>query len=193
MKIQDFVTDEAGVISKRQVTLFNKTLKTLYQRDGEDVRFVFTSDDDYGVIDDDFLLANNIGDPQRHNGIVIIIQIPSNQVKIFTGKGLYLKYTDLFKEQYTESIILPKLIQKKYAKIVESWIYDHDGWAVLSTFQDIARTPWGPITIIFPVVFLPFMMYVLYSILHQIGHISSLFIVALLSYFTYIFYREGGF
>ncbi len=75
MKIQNFITDEVGVINEKEIALFNKTLKTLYERDGEDVRFIFISDDICWDSEEDFLLTNNIGDPQRHNGMVFILNI----------------------------------------------------------------------------------------------------------------------
>lgn len=193
MKIQNFITDEVGVINEKEIALFNKTLKTLYERDGEDVRFIFISDDICWDSEEDFLLTNNIGDPQRHNGMVFILNIKDNQVRVFAWKGLYLKYTDIFKHQYVENIIKPHLTNRKYKQIIETWIYDHNGSSILDNFQEIDRTKWNLLAILFPFIFIPFLAYTLFDILKQIGYTVSLFAVGLISYLAYVFYREDGF
>ena len=186
MKIQNFITDEVGVINEKEIALFNKTLKTLYERDGEDVRFIFISDDICWDSEEDFLLTNNIGDPQRHNGMVFILNIKDNQVRVFAWKGLYLKYTDIFKHQYVENIIKPHLTNRKYKQIIETWIYDHNGSSILDNFQEIDRTKWNLLAILFPFIFIPFLAYTLFDILKQIGYTVSLFAVGLISYLAYV-------
>lgn len=81
-EIQDFVTDEASVIKKRELTIFNKTLEALKKRDGEDVRFVFVSNNESYDQDEDFFAKNNIGDTQRHNGIIFLLNTKDNQIQI---------------------------------------------------------------------------------------------------------------
>jgi hypothetical protein len=84
---------------------------------------------------------NGIGQQDLNNGLLLIVSTEEKKLRIITGKGMEIKYSEMVCHEIVEKQLRPLLNQERYAEMIARWgeiVRDPEYRAVLQRKANLA-------------------------------------------------------
>ncbi len=124
-KLDRYINDFSSVLSNSESNTINEALAQHQRNTWEQVVVVLFPNRKWFELIDIWLKVfneNGIGEKTLNNGLLLIISTEERKIRIITGKGLELKYTEMICRDIVENHLRPKLDKDDYKNLLDAWV-----------------------------------------------------------------------
>ena len=124
-KLDRYINDFSSVLSNSESNTINEALAQHQRNTWEQVVVVLFPNRKWFELIDIWLKVfneNGIGEKTLNNGLLLIISTEERKIRIITGKGLELKYTEMVCRDIVENHLRPKLDKDDYKNLLDTWV-----------------------------------------------------------------------
>ena len=118
------VTDYAAILSPEQVESLSRLFATHEYNTTEQVLTVLIPHREWNELLDIGLKLfneNKIGQKDLNNWLLLIVSTEEKKLRIITGKGMEIKYSEMVCREIVEKYLRPLLNEGKYEEMVKKW------------------------------------------------------------------------
>ena len=133
------VTDYAAILSPEQVESLSRLFATHEYNTTEQVLTVLIPHREWNELLDIGLKLfneNKIGQKDLNNWLLLIVSTEEKKLRIITGKGMEIKYSEMVCREIVEKYLRPLLNEGKYEEMVKKWGEIIQEWKFI-------RSQWG--------------------------------------------------
>ncbi len=123
-KLEKYINDFSWVLDQEKSHLMNDLFAEHEKKTGEQVVVVLFPHREWNELLEIGLKVfneNGIGEKNLNNGLLLIIATEERKIRIVTGKGMELKYSEMACRDIIENQLRPLLNSGKYEEMIEVW------------------------------------------------------------------------
>ncbi|MDD2871755.1 MAG: TPM domain-containing protein [Candidatus Gracilibacteria bacterium] len=123
-KLDLYINDFSSILKPEFKTKYNNLFAEHQKKSGEQIATVFIENRNGFELRDIALKLfneNGIGEKETNNGLLLIVSTQEKKIRIMTGKGMEIEFSDDYCRDIIENELRPLLNNGEYEKLVQAW------------------------------------------------------------------------